>query len=232
MNRAFKAFVIPGSDSFVLMLKSFGANFGRLGHTPLEITEALYAMRVAFVEEYHITIAEATERVAHVCCKSSSWVNHYIGLRGLCTEVQQLLDESKIKLQVAKVLESFTYEAQVRIVHQIVSGDMNTKVALRFVSKQRTPENLGPSAHKRNPHDDYKVLRGAVLGVEESAEHVIGLSPKEVDRIFENRTTAELGQILDSLEESQKALAIFQETVEAQLAKKKEKLARAREVAE
>jgi ParB/RepB/Spo0J family partition protein len=97
----FQAQVRPRDDADKIFAISFAANFGRQGHDPVEIAEALDRMRSA---------GRTNLEIAAIAGKSDFWVSTHLRLLGLRPEVLNRMvpgDDNKAKLSMDHAMRMF-----------------------------------------------------------------------------------------------------------------------------
>lgn len=120
-------------DSEDQFLSSVVANFGRVGHTPLETAKAIERLR-ASKQMQRYSAGEQVERIAKICARSTPWVYQHLALLRLDPKVQAMLEPSvpkdkRLDLSIALYLTSLHTELQLEIAEEVVRKGLKLKEA-------------------------------------------------------------------------------------------------------
>jgi ParB family chromosome partitioning protein len=175
-------------------------NFGREGHQPMEIAEALHRMRR---EDPSMTI----KRLADVLANSEGWVNFHLGLLKLVDSVRELLnpelpDEERLSTTAAHEISKLPVGSQLSAARCVLKHQMSIDQARHYIRHLMVRVGTSnTSSRKRGPTDDYRILQTFLRRSEESLDRLLdfpgGLT---LENLFRHRSSSDAENVLESIE--------------------------------
>lgn len=183
---SFRAEVRSPAAAAELFVASFGANFGKQDHDPMEIAEGLARIQA---------MGRTIEQLARIAGKSTCWVSQHLSLLKLHPEVQKQLisetDESPpLNFSLAQLLVPLPEPRQLVLARRCVrSGGMTVAAARRIILKER------------HAAGDTKVYRNKT-GAKRQLHGLEGMISDTTDRlgIFLDMPGPDLNALIDTLD--------------------------------
>lgn len=191
--------VVDVEEQFV---SSVVGNFGRSGHTALEIAQAIDRIRKSKRME-KFSSGEQVARIAKIFARSEPWVYQHLAILRLHPEVQAMMaptlpDEERMGHSLGVFISSLHQDLQLEIAKEAVAKKMNINQA-RVYARQAA-EEVGVQAgiaKRRGPSDDYKLLDSFVRRTKESID---ALSSPTVQDQLRKRNPKDLAAMATELE--------------------------------
>ena len=190
-------------DKFLL---SAICNFGREDHTPLDKARAV-SKAIGIIEGMAKKSGEKLKRetiikkVADGFCKSTVWVYQYLSISRLDQKVQELVGKGELSVLVAFDLAQVkSREAQIGLAKKITGSGMSAKAARQLVRQKIEEEGGRTRKEKRNPKDDYRILRTFVYNVLDHLNIILNWGSLKIIGLFYNREGKDRKMILEYLD--------------------------------
>ncbi|MBI2003658.1 MAG: ParB/RepB/Spo0J family partition protein [Parcubacteria group bacterium] len=201
------ALVKEPRDSEDQFLGSVVANFGRVGHTPLETAKAIERLR-ASKQMQRYSAGEQVERIAKICARSAPWVYQHLALLRLDPKVQAMMEPSvpkdkRLDISIALYLTSLHTELQLEIAEEVVRKGLKLKEARFHARKvaQRVGIQAGVAKRGRRPHDDYRILQRFAVSFLKEARMFLEMSPDYFENMFKKRDPKERATLIQDFEQ-------------------------------
>jgi ParB family chromosome partitioning protein len=186
------------------------SNFGREGHTPIEIVNAVVRLR----SERGMTI----EQIAEAMAKSSSWVHQHLQLLKLDERVRLMVDDTLPEAQqlgyaiAVLVLAKIEDKArQFEAALHIVKHGLGLYEARAYVAK--LGNQRGFQARRNRPSDDLPVLENFVKRLMADSEFVLTLRQADFSAILQTRSLEQVGKLRASIDLAMRNLHAINESV-------------------
>jgi ParB/RepB/Spo0J family partition protein len=195
---ALKAIITTSKSDAETFKGSVVCNFGREGHQPLEIANALVKIR----REENLTYEELSELSSF----SVSKVTQYTGLLKLEPTVQGMMDpelpeDQRISFSVALEIGKVVLSRQVEAARYILDHHLSLTQVRHYIRKLTAEVGVASVYRERSPKDDYNVMQHFLTSATAKAEQIIDLPGKWTVRdLFRNRPPADAYRTVDSLE--------------------------------
>ncbi len=192
--RCLITYVADRKQQFVYSVIS---NFGREGHTPLEIANAIN--RLLKDGWSHVDIADAFGQ-------SLSWVYQHVKVALLVPEVQAMMDPSPSKkdhnlmLLTALQLIYFPPELQIALAREVINEKMPVIVARQYIRKRAKEEGYPPTDPNRSPRKDYNNVQSSLRVMKDRMRLLLNIDLYELATIFRHRDPIDLANTLKDLE--------------------------------
>ncbi len=179
-------------------LESVVANFGREEHTELEILDAILRIRA----EYGFTV----EKTAAVFGRSASWVNLYLSLQKLHPSVLNLMspdipENQRLTFSHAILLTSLSHGMQIQLAKTVVDRRLKIREVKFLVEKHTgTTTRVGGFS----PRKEREIFQNFAQRARIDSDLFLKKSDKEVEDIFQSRSSSEMDQFEDMLEHTAK----------------------------
>lgn len=213
-----KAEVSSETDSGKLFMDSAIVNFGREGHTTLEIMYALARIKKDFPKLKNAKIAGSFG-------KSLAWVQNHLALLRLPEEVQQLMHPSRPRKQrlvvsVALQLVTLPERDQIRLAHEFCEGKRSAKSATVAIVRHRLTTQGGTNIKKpRRSHARQKIT-GFAARMHEETELMASVGEEGFMAAFEGCEKREVIATIDNIESAEKYLSDIKSLLQDVLDKK------------
>ncbi len=197
------AWVKTVKDAEEQFVSSVVGNFGRSGHTALEVAQAIDKIRKSKrMEKY--SPGEQVARIAKIFARSEPWVYQHIAILRLHPEVQAMMaptlpDEQRMSHSLGVFISSLHQDLQLEIAKEAVAKKMNLNQA-RVYARQAA-EEVGVQAgrgRRRIPDDDFKILNSFIRRTKEGIEN---LSSSTVQDQLRRRNPRDLAAMAIELEQ-------------------------------
>lgn len=190
--RALVVGIVDEKDQYA---RSFMANFGHEGHTPLEIADAIDRL---LNDDWDVL------QIANAFGKKEQWIKNSHRLVRLAPDVRIMMDPSlptnkRITLLVAAQLVPLNPRFQVLLAKQVIEGGMSTNIARAHIRREATKAGQKAGYRRRSPTKDYGVLQGSVNSMHERMALFLAMQPSEVESIFEHRNPDDRAQMAKDL---------------------------------
>ncbi len=202
------AWVIKVNDENDQFVTSVVSNFGREGHTVLEIAHA-----VKRIKDMGKTLGELTK----IFGKSSTWVCQHLSILKLPQEVLELLgpetpEEKRLTFSTALLLTGIPEP------HQAVLGKMISEMGLSMSQSRhmiaKTVHTQGLKRSRNRPDREFQVLYGFVARANEHLEMVLDTSVQQLREILRGGKLQDRMRLLEMLEENTEQFKALQQMVE------------------
>jgi len=184
--------------------RSVAANFCRQGHDPVEVLEAILALREA---------GKSNDQIAAILGKNVGWVNQYLGLRRLSSHVLECLKvpddadrpkgrskrQSKLPLSVALLVASLEPRLQLKALNVILAGEMSMAEARTYVWKLAAAKGHKVGA-KQSDYSRFKSVRTAVETCYQVIERYLRMPGVEIKHLVATSTKKEREQLAERLD--------------------------------
>jgi len=192
--RCLITYVADKKQQFVYSVIS---NFGREGHTPLEIANSINRL---FKDGWsYVDIADAFGQ-------SLSWVYQHVKVALLASEVQAMMDPSSskkdhnLKLLTALQLIYFPSELQIALAREVIKENMPVIVARQYIRKRAKEEGFPPTDPNRSPRKDYANLQSSLHIMKDRMRLLLHIDPHELSTIFRYRDPIDITNALKDSE--------------------------------
>ncbi len=198
-----KALVFSVKDEEAQFTMSVVANFGRVGHNPVE---------TAFAIKRFKDWGKTTEQIAKIFAKSAAWVYQYQKLLCLSGDVLALMsmeipEKKRLPFSTALLLADLPQVEQVEMAEKIGTGGLKHGKAKHMITERKKAMGLHKQTSGRSPNKDYEVLKNfhsrvrRELGVFlEMPERFFSTMFKSRDERDKKETLEELRQIISDSE--------------------------------
>ncbi len=186
-------------------LRSVVANFGREGHTPMEIAKSIKKIKNDF--------GHSDEKIGCIFGKSVWWVSTHSRLLDLHPEVQGMLDpktpkDKQISVSIAIFIltNSKSPKKQLELAKGILLDRLKTNEAKAFILQQTEDEREGKrksGLRNRRPSDDYAIFEGLLERTVKGLKLQLGFEEEDFIKMFEKRPLAHHEGIVGLLNEMQ-----------------------------
>lgn len=206
--RALISYVADWKQQYIYSVIS---NFGREGHTPIEIANAIVLMR----SEGGLNDVD----IADVFGKSVSWVWQHSKLAMLCPEVQAIMDlepskkSKNLKLPTALQLIYLPPELQVKLAHEVLDEGMSVLASVPYIRRRAKEEGYQPTDPHRSPRKDFKSVESSFRIMEDRINLILRMSLSELAAIFRNRDSFYFNQALAKSEKLSEKLNKLKENL-------------------
>jgi ParB family chromosome partitioning protein len=192
-----RAIIAQSMTEAELFMNSAICNFGREGHTHMEIARGLQKMK----RDNHLTI----QQLADDCAMSTNEVSLHFNLLRLSPEVSKLVDpelpeEQGLAFLSAVEVSKFAPEKQPEVAQYIISHKMTVSQVRHYVRHELA--KLGHTGgRKRTACDDLKILHTFIRATKEKAGQLLDLPGGiTLDSLFANRSWTEVDLALRELD--------------------------------
>ncbi|MBX4187554.1 MAG: ParB/RepB/Spo0J family partition protein [Candidatus Doudnabacteria bacterium] len=166
-------------DSEEQFISSVVGNFGRSGHTALEIAQAIDRIRKSKRME-GLPAGEQISSIAKIFARSEPWVYQHIAILRLHPEVQAMMaptlpDEQRMSHSLGVFISSLHQDLQIEIAKKVVAKKMNINQA-RVYARQAAEEAGVQAGTAKRPHltgDYYKSLQRFIQKTQEGAQNFL-----------------------------------------------------------
>lgn len=175
------------------------SNFGREGHTPMEVAEAIQRLR----KNPQNTI----ESIAESFSMSRGWVYQHLSFMQLDPRVQAMMspdlpEDKQLKVSIATILAKVpSKEHQFKYASHIVHECLNLLEARHYLDKISYVDQLPITKNPHDRHDDFRVLDRFFGGLTLRSEMVMNLRQKNFEDILFNKDVLVIGALLDEINE-------------------------------
>ena len=170
------AWVRTVADADEQFIDSVVGNFGRSGHTPLEIAAAIDRIRKSKTMK-NLSPGEQITRIARIFARSEPWVYYHLSLLKLHTDVQAMMAptipvEQRLQQSVAVFISTLPPLLQVQVAKTVVLEGMTLNQARFYARKvaDNAGVEVGTAIKSRTPREDYKNFRRFVTKTREGVE--------------------------------------------------------------
>ncbi len=203
------AWVKPVPNADEQFVGSVVANFGRVGHTPLEVAQAIDRIRKS-ERMKGLPAGEQIRRIARIFARAEPWVYQHLAILRLHPDVQAMMspelpDNQRLGHLLGVFVSTLHHDLQVEIAREVVARKMNVNQARAYA--RRRAEEAGVRiglGRPRHSHDDYKNLVRFVNRTTEGANTFLLPS---VQAMIQKRSSLELDEVARELEVCIGALA-------------------------
>lgn len=186
------AWVENVSDVENQFVSSVMANFGQVGHSPLEVAQSIQKIR-GFKEMEGLGPGEITTKLARIFARSEYWVYQHLALLRLHPEVQKMLgpdsqEGDKLSQGLGTYISSLHPDLQLTVAKEVAAKKLNLNQARIFVRQKAEEHGVEPgSGRGRKPDDDFKVLERFLASTNGSLDRL--LTPIVLNQIRRRRPT-------------------------------------------
>lgn len=189
-------------------IASVVSNFGREGHTVLEVARAIKKIR---------DMGKTTEDIQRMFGKSITWVYQHLKILALPDEVLNLMgpeieEAKRLKFSTALLLTDIPPAHQISLALTISQMDLSMSQARHMIKKTVQTEGLKRS--KNRPGREFDSLFGFARRTDEELEVILDTSLDQLRRILSGGKLQERMKLLELLEESLENLSALKETIE------------------
>ncbi len=192
--------VVDTEEQFV---SSVVGNFGRSGHTALEIAQAIDRIRKSKKME-KFSPGEQVAKIAKIFARSEPWVYQHLAILRLHPEVQAMMaptlpDEERMSHSLGVFISSLHQDLQLEIAKEAVEKKMNINQA-RVYARQAAEEagvKVG-TATRRSIADDFRNFERFVQRTRETLE---GFSTPSMQEKLKKRNAKDLAVMATELEQ-------------------------------
>ncbi|MDP3727470.1 MAG: ParB/RepB/Spo0J family partition protein [bacterium] len=172
------AWVRPFKDSPDIDDEQFVAsvvgNFGRTGHTPLEIARAIDRIRKS-KRMWELSAGEQIARIAKIFAHSEVWIYQHLAILRLHPDVQAMMEptvpeEQRLGHSLAVFISSLHHDLQKQIATEAMERRMNINQARTYARQAAGDAGLtvGVAKRKRHPAYEFHNLAAFVKRTQES----------------------------------------------------------------
>jgi ParB-like chromosome segregation protein Spo0J len=184
------------------------ANFGRLGHTPLETAQAIQRIRTFKIME-NLSPGQQVKKLSRIFARSEPWVYQHLAILRLHPEVQKMMgpetpQEERLSHSVGIFVSQLHPDLQLNIAKKVVEQKMNINQA-RVYARQAA-DDVGAqagTAKRRGPSSDYNLLLSFMGRIDEGLKSLN--TPTIMDQI-RKRKPEDLAIAAKQLEEQARDL--------------------------
>lgn len=223
------AWINPVAEGDETFIRSVAANFGRVGHTPLEIARAIKRIMASERVRACPNKTEQMAMVARIFARSPTWVHHHLSVLNLHDGVLDLMDPSieksrRIGFSIAVFLNTIPdREVQLEIARQVSEKGLTLNQARALARKKAREAGLTAGKRARRPSDHYRSLSRFLRSFTINAEEVLDMPVSSFEQIFRRRSVKQqlkllerIDKAIDQLTEVRQALGrAHQRTVES-----------------
>ncbi len=159
-------------------VSSVVGNFGRSGHTALEIAQAIDKIRKSNKMQ-GFSSGEQVAKIAKIFARSEPWVYQHLAILRLHPEVQAMMaptlpDEQRMSHSLGVFISSLHQDLQLEIAREAMAKKMNLNQA-RVYARQMAEEAgfQAGIANRRRPVDDYRLLGSFVRRTRDGIEALL-----------------------------------------------------------
>lgn len=180
------SWIKPVADADDQFATSVVSNFGRVGHTPLEVAQAIDRIKKSDRMK-DLPAGEQTRRVAKIFARSEVWVYQHLAILRLHPDVQAMMspalpEDQRLGHLLGVFVSSLHPDLQLEIARGVIDKKMNINQARAFARQKAEAAGvqIAMGRRPRQPHDDYKNLVRFVTKVREGASIFLTSSVQEV----------------------------------------------------
>ena len=194
MLRAIRIDIANAEEQFAISAIS---NFGRVGHTALEIAEAL---------ERLTKNGWTPQKLAEAFGKTISWVYQYLSLTKLAPEVRRLLDpklpdSERLKFSMAIVLAPLPPQLQQKLAQEVLGDSLKGTRALQYIRRRARQEGTRAGAPERSPGEDFQILRSTLGTLDDRLAILLDMEPHQIEAMFVSRDPSVREEVLRKLQD-------------------------------
>jgi ParB/RepB/Spo0J family partition protein len=197
--RAVVRTVVSEDEQF---LHSVIANFGRVGHTPIETAMAIKRIR-ATQRIQGLTPTQQVETIAKMCARSTVWVYQHEALLKLDPKVLEMMDPAlpkgrRLDFSIAHFITSLRPDLQLRIAREVIDKKLKIKDARHVARMVAEAEGVqaGTAKQGRKPSDDYRVTERVLEGFNRELDRALQLSDIAYEMMFRGRSETDRLQMI------------------------------------
>lgn len=155
-------------------------NFGRKDCTTMEAARSVGRL---------LKVYGSKKEVATVFARSENWVGQMNILNRLEPEIQAMLEppNAVITMLVGVSLANLTPKLQLRLAREIADKKLRHGAALSLVRTSVTNDDRISKKGKRNPSDDFAILKSFLDALGAKAQAIMALGNERVNAMFINR---------------------------------------------
>ncbi len=172
------AWVRPFKDSLNIDDEQFVAsvvgNFGRTGHTPLEVARAIDRIRKSR-RMWELSAGEQIARIAKIFAHSEDWIYQHLAILRLHPDVQAMMEptvpeEQRLSHSLAVFISSLHHDLQKQIATEAMERRMNISQARTYARQAAGDAGLtvGVAKRKRRPVYEFRNLEAFVKRTQET----------------------------------------------------------------
>lgn len=192
------------ADAEEQFVSSVVGNFGRSGHTAIEIAQAIDRIRNS-KRMQKFSAGEQVARIAKIFARSEPWIYQHLAILRLHPEVQAMMaptlsDEERIGHSLGVFISTLHQDLQLEIAKEAVARKMNINQA-RVYARQMAEEagvKVGIGGKGRPPVEDWRKLEAHVARTREGTENF--LTPA-VQESLRKRNTKDLALMATELDQ-------------------------------
>lgn len=175
------------------------SNFGRVGHTALEIARAIKRI----MEKRGRNVAQVAKIFGH----TDPWVYQHLSLLKLHPNVQAMMEptvpeKERLLFSTAIQLAPFPDELQQELAELITQKGLKLNQARRVIrTKARLASLQIGTGRKRGPHDDFRILRALLERMPESLHHFLEMDTEQTRSLFKYRDLSDWERVVLQTEE-------------------------------
>ncbi len=185
-------------------VSSVVGNFGRSGHTPLEVAQAIDRIRKSKRME-SFSPGEQIARIAKIFARSEPWVYQHLAILRLHPEVQAMMapnlpDDERMSHSLGIFISSLHQDLQLEIAKEAVAKKMNINQA-RVFARQAAEEAGVQAGTAKRPHltgDYFKSLQRFVQKTQDGVQ--VLLSPPTLSAL-QKRDPKDLAMVAIEIEQ-------------------------------
>jgi len=187
----FRTLIVGIADDREQFAFSVIANFGREGHTELEIANAIKRL----VKDGWKPI-----EVADVFGQSLSWVHQHAKVARLAPEIQAWMDPSsskktRLKLSIALMLINLPLKLQATLAWEVTNKHLSVNEARPYIRRRAQQEGHIAGDPERSPNKDYRSLQNSLKVMVERMGLLLEL---DLQRVLNNRDPKEILKRVES----------------------------------
>ena len=188
----FRTLIVGITDNKEQFALSVIVNFGREGHTELEIANAIKRL----VEDGWKPI-----QVADVFGQSLSWVHQHAKIARLAPEIQVWMDPSspektRLKLSIGLMLIDLPLKLQTTLAYEVTSKGLSVNEARPYIRRRAQQEGYIAGDPERTPRKDYANLQSSLKVLVERMGLLLEL---DLQKVLNNRDPKEILKKVESL---------------------------------
>ena len=202
------AWVNPAADSEEAFTRSVAANFGRVGHTPIEIARAIKRIMAGKRVQACRNRTEQLAMVARIFARSPAWVHTHLGLLNLHEGVIDLMEPSieksrRIGSAIAMFLNTVPdKELQLEIAREVSDKGLNLRQARSLARKKAGEAGISAGSRAPKPSDHYRTLTRFMEVFRVNAEAIMEMPRASFVQIFRRHPEKRQQELLKKIDDT------------------------------
>ncbi|MDP2642017.1 MAG: ParB/RepB/Spo0J family partition protein [bacterium] len=183
-------------------VSSVVGNFGRSGHTALEIAQAIDRIRKS-KRLQELSSGEQVARIAKIFARSEPWVYQHLAILRLHPDVQAMMaptlpEERRLSNAMGVYISSLHHDLQKEIATVVLEKSMSLNQARSYARQVAENAGLKAGTGKRDSTDEYRILENFVRKTKQGVE--ILLEPSNHQKLL-RRNPRDLAVMASALEQ-------------------------------